>query len=94
MKYSNTCVYHQYVILTKYRKKLINLFKKEKNSLWLSLPICLKSNTCFENFFKNQKYPNAEKIASQGISLPIDPNLRNKDLRKIVKVINSFLKKI
>ena len=29
LNYSKSCVYHQYVILTKKRKKLINLFKKK-----------------------------------------------------------------
>ncbi len=90
LKYSNTCVYHQYVILTKYRKKLINLFKKKKIPFGFHYPYALNQIHALRKFFKNQKYPNAEKIASQGISLPIDPNLRNKDLRKVVKVINSF----
>ena len=90
LKYSNTCVYHQYVILTKYRKKLINLFKKKKIPFGFHYPYALNQIHALRKFFKDQKYPNAEKVASQGISLPIDPNLRNKDLRKVVKVINSF----
>ena len=32
----------------------------------------------------------AERIAKEGISLPIDPNLSVSDLKKIIKIINSF----
>ena len=40
--------------------------------------------------FKKKKFPHAEKLASQGISIPIDPNLSRKNMVKIVNVLNSF----
>ena len=40
--------------------------------------------------FKNEKYPNAELLAKNCISLPIDPNLKSNELKKIVEVLNSF----
>ena len=39
---------------------------------------------------KKEKFINAEYLAKQGISLPIDPNLSIKNLDTIVKVLNSF----
>ena len=42
LSYSKGAVYHQYVILLKERKKICNIFKKKKNSIWFSLPV---SNT-------------------------------------------------
>ena len=36
------------------------------------------------------KFKNSEKIARQGISLPIDPNLKKSEIIKICKVINSL----
>ena len=37
--YSKSCVYHQYVILVKNRKKLLRLLNKNKIPLWFSLSI-------------------------------------------------------
>ena len=40
--------------------------------------------------FKKQKFINAERIAREGISLPIDPNLKKSEIKKIYKVVNSL----
>ena len=37
-----------------------------------------------------EKFTNAEELAKKGISLPIDPNLEIKQVKKIVKLINSI----
>ncbi len=88
--YSKSCVFHQYVILTKNRKKLIQIFKKKRIPFGFHYPSSINKITSLKKYFKNQKYPNAERISKEGISLPIDPNLTNKNLIKIIKVINSF----
>ncbi len=88
--YSKSCVFHQYVILTKNRKKLTKIFKKKKIPFGFHYPNSINKITSLKKLFKNQKYPNAERISNEGISLPIDPNLTNKNLIKIIKVINSF----
>ena len=40
--------------------------------------------------FAKKKYPNSEKFASKCLSLPIDPYLNKKEIRKIIDVLNSF----
>ena len=47
LKYSKSCVYHQYVILVKKKKKLIKLFKRKKIQIWFSLSICYSSIKSF-----------------------------------------------
>ena len=43
-----------------------------------------------KKIFLGQSFPNSEKFSKFGISLPIDPNLKQKELRKICEIINSI----
>ena len=88
IKYSKGSVYHQYVIKTKLRKKLINIFKKNKIQYGFHYPYPLHKLEFAKKYFKNKKFSNSEKLANQGISLPIDPFLKKKEVIKICKIIN------
>jgi len=88
--YSKTCVYHQYVILTRYRNKLITLLKKNKIQFGFHYPFAIHQLKIFKKKFGKDKFKNSEKIAKQGISIPIDPNLKKSEIIKICKVINSL----
>ena len=88
--YSKSCVYHQYVILVKNRKKLIKLLTKNKIPYGFHYPYSINKLHSLRQMFKNQKYPNSERLGNECISLPIDPNLSILNLKKIIKVLNSF----
>ena len=88
--YSKSCVYHQYVILVKKRKKLIKLLTKNKIPYGFHYPYPINKLHSLRQMFKNQKYPNSERLGNECISLPIDPNLSILNLKKIIKVLNSF----
>ena len=90
LSYSEHCVFHQFVILTKYRKKLIVKLNDNNIPFGLHYPFALNQLSSLKSLFKKEKFPEAEKLAREGISLPVNPNLNNKDLIKIVKVLNSF----
>lgn len=90
LKYYPGCVYHQYVIKTSKRKKLIDLLKKNYIQFGLHYPISINKLNIIKKNFNKQKFLNAEKIARDGISLPIDPNLKKTDIKKICNVINSL----
>ena len=90
LNYSKSCVFHQYVILTKKRKKLINLFKKNKIQYGLHYPKTIYQLNVFKKYFGNQKFKNSEIIANNGISIPIDPNLKKNEINKIIRVINNL----
>ena len=82
LKYCKTSVFHQYVILTK-RKKLIQIFKI---SFGIHYPRAIHQLNAFKKYLK--KDLNAEQLASNSISLPIDPNLSKKNVLKICEVVN------
>ena len=88
--YSKSCVYHQYVILVKNRDRLIRLLDKNKIPYGFHYPYSVNRLHTLRKMFKNEKYPNSERLAKECVSLPIDPYLSTSSLKKIVKVINSF----
>ena len=90
LSYSKNCVYHQYVILTKYRNKLTNLMKKNLIPFGFHYPSSINQIDSLKSNYKKQKFPLSEKIAKEGVSLPIDPNISKKNLIKIVNILNSF----
>ena len=90
LNYSKNCVYHQYVILTKSKNKLINIMKKNQIPFGFHYPSSINQIDSLKSYFKKMKFPLSEKIANEGISLPIDPNMSKANLIKIVRVLNSF----
>ena len=90
IEYTKHSVYHQYVIKTKKRKKLIELFNKNKIQYGFHYPKSINQLAVFKKTFSKNKFPNAEKLAINGISLPIDPNLKIKQIKRVVKLINSI----
>ncbi len=90
IKYTKYCVYHQYVIKTAKRNKLIRLFNKNKIQYGFHYPKSINQLAIFEKKFAKKKFANAEKLAKYGISLPIDPNLEIKQIKKIIRLVNSI----
>ncbi len=90
IKYSKFCVYHQYVLIVKERKRFINHLKKSKIQFGFHYPLAIHQLKALKNQFKNKKYPNSEILAKYGISIPIDPSLTNKQISYIIKKINTF----
>ena len=91
INYSNDCVYHQYVVLTKQPKKLRKYLKDNSIPFGQHYPQALHQLKAVKKIFKNQKYLNAERLAYEGTSLPINPLLKKKDVLKICKIINEFI---
>ena len=90
IRYSSSAVYHQYVIMVTNRKLLINKLKKNKIQYGFHYPKSINQISALKKIYKDQKYPNAENLAKKCLSLPIDPTLKNIEINKIVKVLNSF----
>ena len=90
LEYSKSCVYHQYVILTKKRYHFINYMRKNGIQTGIHYPESINKLKCFLNYFKKQKYENSEYLAKYCVSLPIDPNLTKKSLLKIINIINKY----
>ena len=90
LKYSKLAVYHQYVILTNHRKKLISYLDKNMIQYGFHYPNSINQLDCFKKYFGKKRYQNAENLAAKGISLPIDPNLNQKQIKYIVDKLNNF----
>ena len=90
LKYSKFCVYHQYVLIVKERKKLIRLLKNSNIQYGFHYPFAIHQLKVFKNLYKKEKFKNSEKLAKYGISIPINPNLNKKDISYIIKKLNSF----
>ena len=90
LKYSKFSVYHQFVILTKQRKKLMKLLNNNKIQYGFHYPYALHQLKVFKSKFGNKNFFNAEKLAKEGISIPIDPNLKTKDINIIIDTLNKL----
>ena len=90
ISYTKSSVYHQYVIKTSKRKKLIDLFKKNQVQFGFHYPKSINQLKVFKRRFKNKKFFNAEILAQNGLSLPIDPNLKINEINKVIKLVNSI----
>jgi len=65
-------------------------YKKNKIEFGRHYPEPIHKIKAVSDIFKNEKYPNAERLAKYGISIPIDPNLKKKQIRYISEVINKL----
>ena len=78
------------MVLTKQPKKLRKYLKDNSIPFGQHYPQALHQLKAVKKIFKNQKYLNAERLAYEGTSLPINPLLK-KDVLKICKIINEFI---
>ena len=53
-------------------------------------PFSIDQLKVFKNKFNKNKFKNSNKLARNGISLPIDPNLSKRQIKFIIKKINTF----
>ena len=90
IKYGPNAVYHQFVILIKNRKDLINHLERNFIQYGIHYPVTINNLGCFKKLFKGKKFINSEYIASHCLSLPIDPNLSLIDQKKICNVLNKY----
>ena len=88
--YSKSCVYHQYVILVDERNKFIKYLQKSKIQYGFHYPFAIHQLKVFKNYFNGEKFPNAEILSKNGISIPIDPNLTKKEISFIINKLNNF----
>ena len=89
LNYKKGCVYHQFVILSKIKKKIIKTFKKEKIQFGQHYPISINKLKIFSKY-QNKTFKNSEFLSNFGLSLPIDPNLKNYQILKICQILNKL----
>ena len=72
------------------KKKLIDEFNSKKIGFGFHYPYAIHQLDIFKKDFKNKKFVNAERLAKEGISIPIDPNLSQKEQNIIVNTLNAL----
>jgi len=89
-------IFHQYTIRVnkKIRKKLIDYLNREGIPTQIYYPLPLHLQPVFKYLgYKKGDFPEAEKAAKEVLSLPIYPELSQKDQNFIIKKIKEFYEK-
>ena len=89
LNYKRGCVYHQFIILSKIKKKIIEIFKKEKIQFAQHYPISINKLKIFKKY-QNKTFKNSEFLSKFGLSLPIDPNLKHHQILKVCQILNKL----
>lgn len=85
-------VYLRYPLLIEDKKKVIKYFDKNQVILgeWFKSPIHPKMSNLRENYYKKGSCQRAEDVCSKIINLPDNPKMRNKDVKRVIKLIKRF----
>ncbi|MCO6446795.1 MAG: DegT/DnrJ/EryC1/StrS family aminotransferase [Ignavibacterium album] len=96
-------VYHLYVIQlndgsleksNQLRDKLKDFLTQNGVNVGLHYPIPLHMQECFKNLgYKKGDFPNSEKIAEAGLSLPMFPELTDEQINYVIEKIKEFFSK-
>jgi dTDP-4-amino-4,6-dideoxygalactose transaminase len=82
-------VFHLFVIRTKKRDRFQKYLLDAGIETIIHYPIPAHKQKCFKNF--NHKHlPLTEKISDEVVSLPLYPSLNNKDISRIIDVVNNY----
>jgi dTDP-4-amino-4,6-dideoxygalactose transaminase len=91
--YSEDDNYHLYVIRTKNRDKILEHLKAKNIESLIHYPIPLYMQKAFSYLMhKKEDFPNAYKFSNEILSLPIYPELKEEEIVRICKEVNSVNK--
>ena len=90
INYSKFSVFHQFVIRVKNRNNFIKYMMKNKIETGLHYPHTINQMKFYKKNFRNMNFPNAEILAKECVSLPIDPMLKKHEVNYIIQIINKF----
>ena len=88
-KYFDT--YNSYVVRTLEQKKLVQFLKRKKIETLINWPKPIYKNKGLK--IKTGKLPKTEKIVKQIVSLPIYPEMSNKQIHYVIDMITDFFRK-
>jgi len=86
---NNSC-FHQFVVLVKEREKFLNYLKKFKIPYGFHYPYVIHKIKAFKKYCIDKNFKNSILIAERGVSIPMDPFLKKKQLNYIINKINCF----
>lgn len=91
---NRTHVYHLYVIKTLYRDELLSHLNQQGVQAGIHYPIPLHMQPAFSYLgYKKGAFPESETLASQCLSLPICPDLKDEEVMAIIAMVQQFFDK-
>ena len=87
MKFNENCSYHLYWILVKNRKK----FREKLFEHGIETGTHYKPIHLMKMYKKNITLPITESVGKKIVTLPIHPNLKNSEIKKIIDIVNKSL---
>lgn len=90
INYTKGAVYHQFIVLAKNRKKFQQFLTRYNIQTSIHYPRSINQHKSLKKIFQKTKVPNSEKFAKNCVSIPIDPFLTYKEIKKIVNAINLY----
>jgi perosamine synthetase len=81
------CSYHLYWILVKNRQK----FRDKLQEKGIETGTHYKPIHLMSMYKKNNSLPITEKVGKQIVTIPIHPNLKENEIKKVIKCVNEFL---
>ena len=86
--------FHLYVVLTKDRQALQNHLKERGVETGIHYPLALHQLPAFkEADFARASFPNAERVARHGLSLPMCPTMTEADVAYVVEAVWEYANK-
>lgn len=86
-------VFHVFVIRTKKRDELFEYLKNNGIGVIIHYPKPIHYQPSFRKFFEREKYPVAECVAREVLSLPIDPFIKEDEIEYVCNKIKEFFEK-
>jgi dTDP-4-amino-4,6-dideoxygalactose transaminase len=83
-------VWHLYVIRSEKRNDLQKHLKEQGVATMIHYPIPPHRQSCYKSFYKNSKYPIADSLASEVLSLPIYPLLEPDEIKMVADAVRCF----
>ena len=86
MKFNQNCSYHLYWILVKNRKK----FREKLFENGIETGTHYKPIHLMGMYKQNIKLPITESVGKEIVTIPIHPNLKEYEIKRIIKIVNEF----
>lgn len=84
-------VYHIFKVRVHDRLSFQNYLKVRGIETAVHYPLAIHQHACFSNVdFGESTYPQAERLAARGVSLPMGPTLTEDEINYVCKVIRNF----
>lgn len=87
-------IYYVYVICTECRDEVREYLEKQGISTGVYFPVPLHLQKVFKNLgYKKGDFPNAEYLSKQSLAIPMFPELKTKEITRVIDALNTFVER-